>query len=278
MGAKKRLIGLIEEEKQAIFFHAVTRGLDPDVALKSSGIEWLGDVPGHWRVVGLGRITKSRCDGPFGSSLTSAHYADHGIRVVRLQNISSGEFLDEDQAFISSAYYSTLGDHDVIAGDLLIAGLGDDKRYVGRACVAPEGVEPAMVKADCFRFRLQSGQQPEFVARQLSATARLTVGLARGSTRQRMNLGVMSSRSVALPPLREQVAISDYLDEADARIAGGVKAAKRQIALLREYRTRLISDVVTGKLDVREAADNLPDDPEVDDPALDERLEEVAAG
>lgn len=274
---KKRLVDLLDEEKQAIIHRAVTRGIDPDVPLKSSGVEWLGDVPEHWEVVPLRRITNSRCDGPFGSSLTSAHYAEQGVRIVRLQNISSAGFSDGDQAFIDADYHSTLGGHDVVAGDLLIAGLGDDRRHVGRACVAPRGIEPAMVKADCFRFRLKPEPQPEFVARQLSATAPLTAGLARGSTRQRMTLRAMSARPVILPPRREQCAITDYLDEAEARIDKAAKAAKRQIAFVREYRTRLISDVVTGRLDVREAAEGLPEDPGIGDPALDERLEEVAA-
>lgn len=276
IAAQERLIALLREEEQAIVYRAAVRGLDSSVPFKSSGVNWLGDVPAHWEMVPLQRITKSRCDGPFGSGLTSAHYVDQGVRVVRLQNISPGRFADGNPAFISEEHYATLGDHDVVAGDLLVAGLGDDKRHVGRACVAPKGIEPAMVKADCFRFRLRA-EQPEFVARQLSATARLTVGFARGSTRQRMNLGAMGARPVALPPRDEQLAVTRYLDDVEDRIGRATSAAERQIVSVREYRTRLIADVVSGKLDIREAAENLPENPEAVDPALDERLEEVAA-
>jgi type I restriction enzyme S subunit len=276
IAAQERLIALLREEEQAIVYRAAVRGLDSSVPFKFSGVDWLGDVPAHWKVVPLRRITKSRCDGPFGSGLTSAHYVDQGIRVVRLQNISPGGFADGEPAFISEEHYATLGNHDVVAGDLLVAGLGDDKRHVGRACVAPKGIEPAMVKADCFRFRLRA-EQPEFVARQLSATARLTVGFARGSTRQRMNLGAMGARPVALPPLHEQLAVTRYLDDVEDRIGRATNAVERQIVSVREYRTRLIADVVTGKLDVREAAGNLPEKPEAGDPAFNERLEEVAA-
>ena len=152
--AKQQLITLLEEQKQAVIHRAVTRGLDPNVRLKPSGVEWLGDVPEHWEVVPLRRVALDRCDGPFGSGLKSSHYTEEGIRVVRLQNIGHGEFKDSDAAFISPEYYSSLGDHSIVAGDILIAGLGDDNHPAGRACVAPESILPAMVKADCFRFRL----------------------------------------------------------------------------------------------------------------------------
>ena len=152
--AKKELIELLNEQKQAIIHRAVTRGLDPNVRLKPSGVEWLGDVPEHWEVMPLRRVTVSRCDGPFGSGLKSSHYTDQGIRVVRLQNIGHGEFKKSDAAFIAPSYYPTLGNHTIEPGDLLIAGLGDEHHPAGRACVAPSFIVPAMVKADCFRFRL----------------------------------------------------------------------------------------------------------------------------
>ena len=125
--AKQKLIKLLEEQKQAIIHRAVTRGLNPNVRLKPSGVKWLGDVPVHWWVMPLRRVTRARCDGPFGSGLKSSHYTDHGVRVVRLQNIGHAEFKDSDAAFISPAYYALLGDHSVVAGDVLIAGLGDER-------------------------------------------------------------------------------------------------------------------------------------------------------
>jgi type I restriction enzyme, S subunit len=133
---------------------AVTRGLDPNVPMKHSGVDWLGEIPAHWDCLALARVTLSRCDGPFGSGLKSEHYSNEGVRVVRLQNIGWAEFSASDHAYIDEAYARELGDHSVLAGDLLIAGLGDEGHPVGRACVAPSGIEPAMVKADCFRFRL----------------------------------------------------------------------------------------------------------------------------
>src|SRR5438552_2778431 len=160
---------------------------------KRSGVEWIGKIPEHWRVLSLGRVTLDRCDGPFGSGLKSEHYTDSGVRVIRLQNIRADGFDDSDEAFINADYYrNELNGHDVVKGDVLIAGLGDDNNTVGRACVAPDGIEPAMVKADCFRFRLNLDQAiPEFVATQLTAGAAADAGmLSSGSTRSRIPLSV----------------------------------------------------------------------------------------
>ena len=271
--AKQKLIALLEEQKQAIIHQAVTGQIDirtgePYPAYRPSGVEWLGDVPEDWEVVPLRRVTLDSCDGPFGSGLKSSHYTEEGIRVVRLQNIGHGEFKDSDAAFISSEHYSSLGDHSVISGDVLIAGLGDNNHPAGRACVAPENIIPAMVKADCFRFRLnQTRIQPRFAALQLTATAPVTSALlSTGATRQRTNLQATSGRAIGIPSVPEQNLIVKYITAEVSGIGGAQVAVQREIDLLHEYRTRLIADVVTGKLDVREAAAELPEvDPLAED-------------
>jgi type I restriction enzyme S subunit len=223
----------------------------PYSAYKDSGVEWLGEIPAHWVALALSRVTLSRCDGPFGSGLKSEHYSWDGVRVIRLQNIGSTEFVDTDRAFIAEDYASGLGDHSVIAGDLLVAGLGDEGHPVGRACVAPTGIVPAIVKADCFRFRTNRRRViPQFAAYQLSATAFATAGsLATGATRSRMNLTTTASRKLALPSPDEQRAIAAFLDRETARIDALVAKKERLIELLQEQRTALITRVVTRGLD-----------------------------
>lgn len=260
--AKRKVIALLNEQKQAIIHRVVTRGLDPSVPFKRSGIPWLGDIPQHWGVMALGRLCIARCDGPFGSGLKSMHYTDSGVRVIRLQNIGNGEFRDRGGAFISEKHYATLGDHGVREGDLLVAGLGDEKIPAGRACIAPPMLGPAMVKADCFRFRLRAGRViPAFLAKHLSATATAaTACLSTGATRLRINLSATAARSIVLPPAEEQQNILDIIGNACAPIDTTISRLQREIELLREYRTRLVADVVTGKLDVRETATRLPNE------------------
>jgi len=98
---KEHLIDLLQEQRTALITHAVTKGLDPDVPMKDSSVEWLGEIPAHWTCLALARITKSKCDGPFGAGLKSEHYCDEGIRVIRLQNISSGIFRGDDAALLT---------------------------------------------------------------------------------------------------------------------------------------------------------------------------------
>jgi len=253
-----QLMDLLKEKRQAVISHAVTKGINPDVPMKPSGVEWLGDVPEHWRVVQLGRVTISRCDGPFGSGLKSEHYTDSGVRVIRLQNIRREGFSGSDEAFIDTEYYELeLNGHDVVSGDVLISGLGDDKNTVGRACVAPVGIEPAMVKADCFRFRLDITQAlPEFVATALSSSSAYDAGiLSSGSTRSRIPLTVMATRKIAAPPLEEQVQIAAFVKAEAAKFDALTAEAKRAVDLLQERRTALISAAVTGQIDVRSYAE-----------------------
>ena len=252
---KERLIELLQEKRNAVITRAVTRGLDRNVPMKDSGVEWLGEIPSHWETLALGRVTISRCDGPFGSGLKSEHYSESGIRVVRLQNIGWAEFINLDAAYLDEAYARRLGDHGVKGEDILIGGLGDDGHPVGRACVAPVEIEPAMVKADCFRFRLDRQRVlPRYAAFQLSATASAVAGChATGATRTRMNLTTSASRKIALPPLREQGAIAIFLDRETAKIDALAAKVRKAIDRLKEFRTALISAAVTGKIDVREA-------------------------
>ena len=270
--AKQKLIALLEEQKQAIIHQAVTGQIDvrtgqPYPSYKDSRVEWLGEIPAHWEAGPLRRVTINSCDGPFGSGLKSSHYTEEGIRVVRLQNIGHGEFKDSDAAFISPEHYSSLGDHSVISGDVLIAGLGDNNHPAGRACVAPGNITPAMVKADCFRFRLNRARiQPRFAALQLTATATVSSALlSTGATRQRTNLQATSGRAIGIPEVPEQDCIVKYITAEVSGIRGAQGAVQREIDLLHEYRIRLIADVVTGKLDVLEAAAELPEEDVPDD-------------
>lgn len=251
---KRRLLDLLDEKRTALINRAVTCGLDPDVPMKYSGVEWIGEIPEHWDVTTLGRVTASRCDGPFGSSLKSDDYVPDGVRVIRLQNIGSAAFKDEDKAYIAPDYYSGLGDHTVKSGDLLIAGLGDDRHPAGRACVAPSGIEPAMVKADCFRYRIKRHfAEPDFLALQLSITApAASAALSSGATRTRINLSATSARAMVLPPLVDQRRIVERIGRAVEASQEIAKNVQKAVELLQEYRIALISAAVMGKIEVRQ--------------------------
>lgn len=251
---QQNLIALLKEKRQALISHAVTKGLNPNVAMKDSGVEWLGEVPAHWDVMPLSRLTAEKCDGPFGSGIKSEHYTESGALVVRLQNIRADGFFQGEPVYLDLDYFQDeLRRHAVLPGDLLLAGLGDDNNLVGRASVAPAGLGPALVKADCFRFRIDRKRvTPEFAAFQLNCSANVDAGrLATGSTRSRIPLTIMATRITAIPPLSEQNAIVAFLDGQRRTVDVLSSEAESTITLLQERRTALISAAVTGKIDVR---------------------------
>lgn len=153
----------------------------------------------HGPLVPLRRVLRSIVDGPFGSSLTSQHYTDTGTRVVRLGNIGIAEWRDNDKAFIDQSYAEQLSGHAVEPGDLVMAGLGDDRWPLGRCAVMPAGLGPAIVKADCYRIRLNEQVGHDFAAIAISSPdIRKQIRLlARGATRARLNTEI--AREVPMP-------------------------------------------------------------------------------
>jgi type I restriction enzyme S subunit len=201
--------------------------------------------------VSLRRYVVAITDGPFGSSLTSDHYVDRGARVIRLGNIGRAAFRQDDEAYISAEYFAKLRRHEARPGDLVIAGLGDENQPLGRACVVPEGVTPAIVKADCFRLRLDRRVDHEYAAWALSspAVSNQVALLARGATRSRMNLTVARQIRIPVPAVKVQREIVARLARAHADTSRIVDSCSRQLRLLSERRQALITAAATGEFD-----------------------------
>lgn len=205
----------------------------------------------------LRRTILEICDGPFGSNLKTEHYASEGVRVIRLQNIGAGEFLDDDKAFVAPEHFGFFRRHEARQGDLLIGGLGDENNLLGRSCLMPKGLEPAMVKADCFRLRLnQSRVLHEFVMHFLNSPVAQSeiIWQSRGATRIRMNAQGITAINIPLPSLREQTLVVQHLDELDRdlRLLRGL--TRRATQKLKEYRAALVTAAVTGQVDILGAA------------------------
>jgi type I restriction enzyme, S subunit len=155
-------------------------------------------------------------DGPFGSNLASRHYTEIGPRVVRLQNIGDGRFVDE-KAHISEEHFESLRAHEVKAGDLLVASLGG---VLPRACLAPVSLGPAIVKADCIRVRLRQDVDPRWVlyAMQRPEVRRWADEHRHGVGRPRLGLRVIRQIPVPLPPVEEQRRIVEILEDHLSRL------------------------------------------------------------
>jgi type I restriction enzyme S subunit len=198
----------------------------------------VSELPDGWAMRQLDSLKapepRSITDGPFGSNLTSAHYTASGARVVRLQNIGDGAFID-NPAFISMTHYETLRKHAVQEGDLLIASLGE---VLPRACIAPALLGPAIVKADCIRVRLSAEVEPRWVLFALQApdTRKWAKDQLHGVGRPRLGLKVIRSIPVPVPPIDEQRRIVEILEDHLSRLDAAdayLEAAQRRITGLR---------------------------------------------
>ena len=275
--AKQKLIKLLEEQKQAIIHRAVTRGLDPNVRLKPSGVEWLGEVPEHWEVAAL----RHKYSQVLGKMLdTKRITGDHSLLYLRNTDVQWDKINVEELPTmdISEGEYER---YTVRVGDLLVCEGGD----VGRSAIWLGQLDVCGFQKALHRLRPRAATRgvPRFMLYALqSATKRGAFDDGHISTIAHLTGDKLRAHRFPFPPMTEQLAIAQFLDACLADIGHAEQVAHSEISLLREYRTRLIADVVTGKLDVREAALRLPDEAEKPEPpdeadALTEAEDAIAA-
>ena len=258
--AKRQVIALLNEQKQAIIHRAVTRGLDPSVPLKPSGIPWLGDIPQHWEVRRLKNVLARNDGGVWGTE-----FDDNGTIVLRsTEQAVDGEWRIRNPARIrlaDAAQSATL----LLEGDLLITKSSGSSDHIGKTSLVSEEVAAMQCCYSNFmqRLRVSGRANSKFIAQLLnSRTGRQHYRVSSTSTTGLGNLTstIIGCVPIALPPRLEQDRMVEYLAETLAVPNEAISRLNREIELLREYRTRLVADVVTGKLDVRDAAAQLPDD------------------
>ena len=254
ISAKRKLIAFLEEEKQAVVNQAVTRGLDPNVRLKPSGVEWLGDVPGHWEVRRAKFFYREADE-------RSATGAEELMSVSHITGVTPRKktvtmFLAE-----SNIGYKLCRPGDIVINTMwaYMAALGIARQ---NGLVSPSYGVYRPLNLECLNH--------DYIDSLLRTEAYRTNYLIRstGITSSRLRLYPESFLDIPLlcPPSTQQASIVEHLERATAAANSGIDRVRRQIELLQEYRTRLIADVVTGKLDVREAAAQLPDEDDVQDP------------
>lgn len=252
IAAKRKLIALLEEQKQVVIHQAVTRGLDPDVPLKPSGVEWLGDVPEHWERRRLKTVLQSvdRRSVTGNETLLSLRrdhgvviYAEHFARPSQSRSLVGFKLLEEDQLVVNRLQ----ANNGLVFCSTLSGLVSPDYSVFDRRVALRMQFLSDLLRTPSYR----------------SYFRRNSTGLGTGTAGfLRLYDDKFLETKVHLPPLPEQTAILEYLDEATTDIDSAIDRTHRQIALFEEYRARLVADVVTGKLDVREAAARLSDEAE----------------
>jgi len=199
-----------------------------------------------WPIVTLNDLQadepRAITDGPFGSNLARQHYTESGPRVVRLQNIGDGRFIDA-KAHISQRHFESLRAHEVLGGDLLVASLGE---VLPRACLAPEGLGPTIVKADCIRVRLGPNVDPRWAmyALQRPSARKWADEHRHGVGRPRLGLKAIRQIPVPLPDLAEQRRIVEVVEDHLSRL----DAAARYLSAVRERSESLAESTLRGQL------------------------------
>ncbi|MCR9186633.1 MAG: restriction endonuclease subunit S [Halieaceae bacterium] len=263
---QQRLIELLKEKRQAVISHAVTKGLDPSVPMKDSGVEWLGEVPEHWEVVRFKHIARSIKAGPFGSALTKDMYTSSGYRVYGQEQVIPGDFKVGDY-FISDEYYRELQQYSVEPQDILISCVGT----FGKIAIVPADVEPGIINPRLIRVRVLDHTIPQFIEVTLKSYIVFEQFslFSRGGTMDIINIATLSDIWLPIPPPSEQDSVVRWVESQSESFDQLITEAGLNIKLLVERRSALISAAVTGKIDVRNWK------PPADESAFDEEVRQA---
>jgi type I restriction enzyme S subunit len=245
--AKQKIIGLLHEHKQGIIHRAVTRGLDPSVPLKPSGISWLGDIPKHWAISRIKAVLRE-------ADLRSEDGSGTLLSLTRARGlITHAEMTDK----VHSAR-TLVGYKQYRPGQLVM------NRMQAWSGMFGVGITNGLVSPDYAVFDVLGGNEVTFILHRLKAPDLVGQFVVEskgiGSGFNRLYTDRFGSIPISLPPPDEQVAIVRSLDKESSRFNPTINLLEQEINHLSEYRNRLVADVVTGKLDVREAAARLPDE------------------
>jgi len=247
---KQKLIELLKEERSAIINQAVTKGLNPDVPMKDSGIEWIWEIPAHWEVKRLKYIARIT----LGKMLTNVDKGGYHYRpYLRAQNINWEKVNVED---VKKMWFSKdeLHQYRLNKNDLLVSEGGE----VGRTSMWDEEIEECYIQNSVHKVTMKPTNDPFFF---LYAFCLFGEKGVFESVASRISIAHLTKEKLKetvfpVPPNDEQERISKFISAETTKIDQTISKIKKQIDLLKEFRTSLISEAVTGKIDVRNEGSN----------------------
>ncbi len=252
---KQRLIELLKEKRQAVITQAVTKGLDPNVPMKDSGVEWLGEVPKHWNVAKLKRVTGL----VGGYAFSSDDFEPEGIQLLRIGNVYQNKLsLERQPVYMPVEFLDLYKRFAVYKGDLLVSMTGTiGKRDYGFAVKTSED-GPFLLNQRVGKFLINDEKiTTDYLEAVLHSDHYLNqlYSLPFGTKQANLSNDDILSIEMGFPPtLTEQVKICDYILENTVRIDNIIAKSDESIDLLIEHRSALITAAVTGQIDVRNVA------------------------
>lgn len=241
---QERLIELLKEKRQAVISHAVTKGLDPTVPMKDSGVEWLGEVPAHWSVGSLGYYSK--IDTGATPDRSKPEYWNGNVPWIKTGEVNYKTIFQAEE-HISIEGVNNSAARIAPKGTLLMAMYGQG---VTRGRVAILGIDAAYNQA-CAGITVKPGFKVEFLRDYLMAAYPYIRDDGNETSQMNLSSGYIAKIKVTVPPVQEQLAISNFIERETAKLNSLISEANSVAGLLQERRSALISAVVTGKIDVR---------------------------
>lgn len=244
---QEKLITLLQEKRQAVISHAVTKGLNPNAPMKDSGVEWLGEVPAHWEVRSISSISTKITNGYVGP--TRDILVDDGVRYLQSLHIKRNKIRFDQPYFVRENWSLDHRKSILEAGDVLIVQTGD----IGQVAVVP----PEFAGCNCHALIIVSPIRDILSGDWLSTVlnsdygAHSLLSIQTGALHPHLNCGNVKFLVVPVPPRHEQDSIQNYIEERTKKFDALIDEADAAINLLQERRTALISAAVTGQIDVR---------------------------
>ncbi|MFM6157058.1 MAG: restriction endonuclease subunit S [Sphaerospermopsis kisseleviana] len=247
---KETLIEKLDEKRTSLISHAVTKGLDVNVPMKDSGIEWLGAIPKHWEVKRLKQVTKL-IDGDRGKNYPNENdLQDEGIPFLSTENIKFNTFdFSQRTKFITLEKFESLSRGKLIQNDLVVTMRGT----IGQTALFHKvPYETAFINAQMIIVRPTNifAEFLKYISMSVLWAKQLDF-YSYGTAQQQLSGAILGILRLGFPPLDEQEKIARFLDQKTAQIDEQKTKIQQAIDLLKEYRTALITNAVTGKIDVR---------------------------
>ena len=243
-------IELLKEKRQAVISHAVTKGINPNVPMKDSGVEWLGEIPEHWKIIPLRHLGQLQNGVSKGSD-----YFGSGYPFINYGDIYNNDIIPSQiNGFAQSSLEDRIA-YSVKKGDMFFTRTSETIHDIGMASTCLQTIPNATFSGFTIRFRqlkevlipsfsryqFRSGYSQSFFVKEMNLVTRASLGQ-----------DLLKRLHTIVPPLKEQQQIANYLDDKTSKIDTLIEKSNRSIELLKEKRTAIISAAVTGKIDVRE--------------------------
>ena len=255
IAAKEKTNELLKERRQSIIYEAVTKGLDPTVPMKDSGIEWIGEIPESWDVCPVKYVIDKNHPYPVGDGdhglIKADDYLDEGIPYIRVLNLTWGEGLNlENLVYISDEMNSRIKNSELKPNDILIAKTG---ATIGKTAIVPVSLPRSNTTSHVGKITISSDHNAVFFYYVMTSSIvqkQIQDLSAMQSTRPELGIDGLRNLLVVVPPVEEQQDISEFLNQQCAEINSVIDTNKSMIDKLKEYRQSVIYEAVTGKVEI----------------------------